>query len=54
MTRLEFLKQNVSYSKLYEHIRMRDFDEFVVNRWGDTCTFRVYGNSKETYKIYER
>ena len=54
MSRLEWFKEHMSYSKLRDHIKMWDFDEFVVNRWGDVCVFRVYGNSKETYKMYER
>lgn len=54
MTRFEFFKKHMSYSKLYEHIKMRDFDEFIVNRWGDVCRFRVYGNSKETYELFEK
>lgn len=54
MTRLEFFKKEVSYSKLYDHYKWPDYDEFIVSRWGDTCTYRVYGNNETNYKIYER
>ena len=54
MTRLEFFKKNMSYSKLYEHYKGVDFDEFVVDRWGDVCKFRVYGNNIKNYIIIEK
>ena len=54
MTRKGFFKKNVSYSKLYKHIELRDFDEFHVNKFGDLCCYRVYGNSAKDFKIYER
>lgn len=40
----------ISYSELYRVYEMRDFVECVVNRWGDTCTYRIYDNGE----IYER
>lgn len=54
MTRLDFLKDNVGYSELMRHTKLWDFDEFVVNRWGDVCVYRVYGNNKDNYEITER
>ena len=54
MTRKGFFKKNVSYSKLYKHIKMVEFDEFHVDRWGNVCCFRVYGNSAKDFKLYER
>ena len=54
MTRLDYLKERMSYSKMIEHVELRDFDEFVINRYGDVITCRVYGNSKDNYELYCR
>ena len=54
MTRLEYLKTQIDYSKLLEHIKMRDFDEFVLNRYGDIVVYRVYGNNETNYRAYGR
>ena len=54
MTRLEFFKNSVGYSELIRHTKLWDFDEFVVNRWGDIRVFRVYGKNIESYEITER
>lgn len=53
MTRLDFLKKNIDYSELIRHYEYRDCDEFIVDRYGDICVFRVYGNSENNYKISE-
>ena len=54
MTRLEWFKENISYSKMLRHTRMWDFDEFVIERWGDVCVFRVYGRNQSDYQMTER
>lgn len=54
MTRLDYLKDQMDYSKMLQHVKLRDFDEFVINRYGDVITCRVYGNSKDNYKLYCR
>lgn len=51
MTRLDFFKNKVSCSQLLRHNEYRDCDEFVVDRWGDVVTYRVYGSNKENYYI---
>lgn len=54
MSRKDFLDNHVGYSKLIAHHQYRDCDEFAVERWGDLCVFRVYGNSEKDYYIVER
>lgn len=39
-----------SFSELYSCRTYRDCIEFVVGRWGDTCTYRVYNNGEVTEK----
>lgn len=39
-----------SFSELLKVYEYKDCIEFVVNRWGDICTFRVYSNGE----VYER
>ena len=39
-----------SCSEIYSVYETKDFIEFVVGRWGDTCTYRVYNNGE----VYER
>lgn len=40
------MEQLPSFSDLYSCHTYRDCIEFVVGRWGDTCTFRVYSNGE--------
>ena len=54
MSRLTYLKENVSFSKLIKHYEYRDCDEFIVDRWGDVCVFRVYGDNEDNFKIFEK
>lgn len=54
MTRKEYFKKHISYTKLLDHYRMYDFVEFVVNRYGDINVYRVYGHDKNSYKLVER
>lgn len=35
-----------SFSELLKVYNYGDCIEFVVNRWGDICTFRVYSNGE--------
>ena len=35
-----------SFSELLKVYNLGDCFEFVVNRWGDICTFRVYNNGE--------
>lgn len=35
-----------SFSELLKVYDYGDCIEFVVNRWGDICTFRVYNNGE--------
>ena len=51
MTRLDYLKDQKDNSKMLQHVRLRDFDEFVINRHGDIITCRVYGNNKDNYEL---
>lgn len=51
MTRLDYLKEQMDYSKMLQHVRLREFDEFVINRHGDIITCRVYGNNKNNYEL---
>lgn len=34
----------IDCSNLYDYYDAGDFVELVVNRYGDTCTYRVYNN----------
>lgn len=52
MTRLDYLKDQLDYSQMLRHVRLREFDEFVINRHGDIITCRVYGNNKNSYELY--
>lgn len=52
MTRLDYLKDQLDYSQMLRHVRLREFDEFVINRHGDIITCRVYGNNKNNYELY--
>ena len=36
----------ISCSDVYDYYETRDFVELVVNRWGDTCTYRIYDNGE--------
>lgn len=40
----EALKKIPSCSKVYDAYDEGDFVEVTVNRWGDTCTYRVYND----------
>lgn len=46
----EALKKIPDYSKLLQVSHGYDFIEFVVNRYGDINTYRVYNDGK----VYER
>lgn len=52
--RLKWFKEQVDYSKMLDHTHYGDMDEFVVNRYGDIITYRVYGNSPETFTLCVR
>ena len=53
-TRLEFLKEQVDFKEILKHTVTLGYDEFVVDVYGDCNTYRVYGNSPQTYTITER
>lgn len=40
----EAMNKIPDFSELYSCHSYRDCIEFVVNRWGDVCTYRVYNN----------
>lgn len=46
----EALNKIPDFSELYSCHTYRDCIEFVVKRWGDTCTFRVYNNGEVVEK----
>lgn len=39
---------NIDYSDLYAYFETREFVELIVNRYGDTCAYRVYNNGDIT------
>ena len=54
MTRLEWFKENVDYSKMLEHHSYRDCDIMVVNRFGDIIEYYVEGTNESNYKMSVR
>ena len=44
----ETLLERVSVSRIIEVSDFGDCVQFVVDRWGDICTFRVYRNGEIT------
>lgn len=42
------LLERISVSRIIETHDFKDCVEFVVDRWGDICTFRVYRNGDVT------
>lgn len=40
--------KKISCSGVYNWYETRDFVELVVDKWGDTCTYRIYDNGEIT------
>lgn len=54
MSRLEFFKNKYSPSKILDVYECREFTEIVFREGGDVLTFRIYGNERDEFKVYER
>ena len=54
MTRLGYFKETYQPSTILDVYECSDFSEIVIRKGGDVHTFRVYGNERDGFKIYER
>ena len=54
MTRWQWFIEEMDFSEVLRKTETRDFLEVVVDRYGDVCTFRVYGDEKSGFSLTAR
>ena len=54
MTRLRYFRETYRPSVILDVYECKEFSEIVIKEGGDVLTFRVYGNERDGFKVYER
>lgn len=52
--RKKYLMEHTPIDRILDYWEERDMTEFIGTAGGDALTYRVYGNTTKTFKIYGR
>ena len=54
MTRMEWFKENIEHSTIYETYETKDFTDFFCRVGTETILYRVRGNDRDGFTVSER